>query len=779
MQYIAFTGGGQYPYPNHAINPEKKGREWCMQYAKAAFYDWSFVYPKGVFSNNGGDYEKFRMYALGKQPIGQYRKWLGVDEQTNNTWLSVDWSIRAIVSGYRDKSISRLMKNEMGIVATPIDMLAKSELDTYYARMKGDLILKQLAQKTGNQDIISHPLLSIKQGEPMDVEELEMRVQLGEQFNRSEDAEKAIDLGFYENNYKHFRRTLYEDLFDYGCAGYKEWLGEDNHAKFRKCFPENVIINYCRQSDFSDLIHAGEMIDVSLIDLALITDPEGNKMFDEKTLQEFAGSIAGKWGNPLSIGSGTGWLKPWDKFKCKVVDLEFETYNDYSYANVMDENGNSDFRKAEYGRGKKSKKYINKCIKFIYKVKWIVGTEYCYDWGIANDQKRTNDTKKKAQTTLSYKFYAYNFNEMRAQGFMERLIPYLDDYQLTMLKIQNFKNRAVPSGWWIDLDALENVALSKGGANMEPKELLRMFFDTGVLVGRSKGLDGNPQNPNWKPVIPIENTAASELAMFFQDLVNTITAIERMTGYNDITSGNPNPKTLVPGYETANISTNDALYPMAFAEQQLSEKLAVDVLMRMQQGVRKGEVTGYAPYKGALNTNALAFIKVSPAIADRDYGIMFQEATTDEQKVWLLQQVQQDIANGLLDTSDAILIINTHNVKQAQSILAYKVGKNKQIMQQNEMAKITANNQGAQQAAQIGQQMALQQTQMELASKEKIKMMELQAELEKTRLNNESEERRAREANLTKIEVADTTAQGKVVTQHVANTGKENQQLNK
>ena len=186
------------------------------------------------------------------------------------------------------------------------------------------------------------------------------------------------------------------------------------------------------------------------------------------------------------------------------------------------------------------------------------------------DQKRSPNDKKKAQTKLSYHLSAYNFYEMKAQGFMERLVPYLDDYQLTMLKIQNFKNRAVPSGWWINLDALENVALTKGGASMQPKELLQMFFETGVLVGRSLDAAGNPLAGNVQPVIPIENTAASELQMFYQDLINTISMVEKMTGYNDITSGNPNPKTLVPGYQLANQSTNDALFLLLFQKNVLA-----------------------------------------------------------------------------------------------------------------------------------------------------------------------------------------------------------------
>ena len=79
-----------------------------------------------------------------------------------------------------------------------------------------------------------------------------------------------------------------KDLFDLGVGGYKEWLGSDNKAKFRKCNLENVVTNFCRKSDFSDLIHAGEIIDVPLVELATVTDKDGNKMFTEKQLQEFA-----------------------------------------------------------------------------------------------------------------------------------------------------------------------------------------------------------------------------------------------------------------------------------------------------------------------------------------------------------------------------------------------------------------------------------------------------------------------------------------------------------
>lgn len=779
MKYEGVTAAAYYPYPEMNIDPVKKDAKWCMAYAKAAYYDWYFTYPKGIFSNNGGDYQKYKMYALGKQPNTQYKKMLGVDQQTNNTWLSVDWTIRSIVSPYRDRAISRLMEGLHGIVATPIDILAKSELQEWYAQMRAKLALRQVLQQSGSE-LSNHPMIALEKGDPMDMEELEMRMEQGEQFNRSKDAEMAIAVGFYENKYTAAVRQWYEDLFDLGVAGYKEWLGEDNKAKYRRCDPDNVVTSYCKFPDFRDIVHAGEAIDVPLVDLAVLKNDEGGALFSEQELTEFAATIAGRWGNPNILGRGISWFKPYDRFKCQVLDIEFFSYNDYTYTKRDDANGNRVFRQEEYGRGNPDNpRYIRKRVKVVYKCKWIVGTDHCYDWGMVDDRKTTNDPKTKAETTLSFKFQAYNFYQMKAQGFMERLIPYLDEYQLTTLKIQNFKNRAVPSGWWINLDALENVALNKGGKNMEPRELLQMFFETGALVGRSLDAQGQPMFQNTQPIIPISNTAAQELAMFYQDLVNIVMAIEKLTGYNEATMGEANPKTLVPGYQAAEISTAHALYPLKFAQGELSKSLAADVLMRMQQGVRKGGVSGYAP---ALNTNSLILMTIPSSIAWRDYGIELEERTTDDQKAWLLQQMNSDIVNGYLDSSDAVTLVNTKNAKQAQQIWAYKVKKAKEALQQQKMAEIQAQNEGNQQNTMIAQQGQMElfkmQAQLEIykqqivsqteLEKEKIRM---QAQLDMKQMEMGIRYQIGSEQNQTKEKVQDSISTSKVISTQIAAEG--------
>ena len=44
MRYEQIASGATYPYPENNIDPAKKGREWCMQYAKAAFAEFSLLF---------------------------------------------------------------------------------------------------------------------------------------------------------------------------------------------------------------------------------------------------------------------------------------------------------------------------------------------------------------------------------------------------------------------------------------------------------------------------------------------------------------------------------------------------------------------------------------------------------------------------------------------------------------------------------------------------------------------------------------------------------------
>ncbi|MCL5460051.1 hypothetical protein M3M33_15550, partial [Loigolactobacillus coryniformis] len=84
-----------------------------------------------------------------------------------------------------------------------------------------------------------------------------------------------------------------------------------------------------------------------------------------------------------------------------------------TYTDRVDNNGNPVFKIEPSGRGDKTNpRYKRKKIKYVYKCKWIIGTEKCYDFGMCYDQKRAVDFKRKALTRLPIQLVAYNFYEM-------------------------------------------------------------------------------------------------------------------------------------------------------------------------------------------------------------------------------------------------------------------------------------------------------------------------------------------------------------------------------
>jgi hypothetical protein len=161
-------------------------------------------------------------------------------------------------------------------------------------------------------------------------------------------------------------------------------------------------------------------------------------------------------------------------------------------------------------------------------------------------------------------------------------------------------------------------------------------------------------------------------------------------------------------------------------------------------------------------------MQISPEIAWRDYGIELERRPTQDQKAWLMQMMQQDIVNGLLNTADAVLLVNTKNVKQAQMIWAYRVKKEKERQSQQRMAEIQAQQQGNMQSAQIAQQAEMQKFQMQADLELRKEQMRIDGELQKEQMRIESAERIAMANNNTKMKVSDNTSNAKQNSTHIA-----------
>ena len=89
-------------------------------------------------------------------------------------------------------------------------------------------------------------------------------------------------------------------------------------------------------------------------------------------------------------------------------------------------------------------------------------------------------------------------------------------------------------------------------------------------------------------------------------------------------------------------------------------------------------------------------------------------------------------------------------------------------MNKQELSKIQVNNDGQMQMQQGQQQFLLAQQKQELDSKERIKEMEVNADIVKTREKIQAEKEMNLISNQTKMGVADTTAHSKEVSTDIA-----------
>ncbi len=706
-------------YPKHDIDPKLKNSKWILQYVKAAWNDSESHIPEGIWYRGRDRYDEIDSYVLGKQSIDKYKKQFSNDDDADTTWTKIDWSVRPVVSKFRDIAIAKVLQRELNIMCTPIDPMAKDDADKYFADIRTKILMRQ-ALKQANPELAESAELAPAPGEPEDLEELEMQMNFGFKHNMAIEAEQGIQLVMYQNKANERRKRLVECLFDYGVGGYKECI-EDGKVKYREVNPKHVITNYSHFGDFSDLRHVGEVVFMTLEDLS--------KYYEEKDLDRMASTYQGQYGNPRYInlnGTRTGW----DKFKIPVLDFEFYSWNTKVRNRFVNSAGNLSFKNSSFENrskqdvveinGETIPKYVSRTIKVVYKCKWVIGTDFIFEDGLATYMKRTNQNP--GDTSLSYHLYAYNFKDMRAQGVMEKLIPIIDEYHLTIYKIQNFKVRYQPYIMKLDLDALENVSLAKGGTPMSPKDLLKMALQTNIMAMRHADLSG--ANVNYKPIEIFPTGMAEEFGVLVNDLERLKNEIREISGLNEATDASTiNPKTLNGAATLMNESTNNALYPIIQADKNLTERLAKALIERLCILVKMGKVEGVVH---ALGMNTVKFISVSPDLPLHDYGIMVEFVPNDQERQILMEKLNIKDAQGLIEPEDFVLIQNTRNTKQAAQILAYKVKKRREAMQMESLQLQQANTESQVQSAQAVEQSKQQTLQMEYALKMQLMDAEMQ-----------------------------------------------------
>lgn len=740
-------------FPQHNISPKDKNKAWIMQFVKAA---WDDFRARGVKFGYNKKYEieVIKNYAQGNQSITKYKPLLEVSEDSNDTWLNIDWSIIPIVPKFRKIAISKMMANDYNIVATPIDSLAQDEASQWYIDAKTKVMMREIVAQQAPQ-LLEAPAIEKEPGDPIDMEELEMQAAYTYKHKMATEAEQGIKLIFEQNDITECRKRVFEELFDTGVAGYREWIDENNKIRIRPIRTDNLIVSFCKNADFSDKFYAGEIIEMTIADLRKVAGSQ----FSEDDYKEIATKVKGEYGNPTTISDYyVNYSYGYDRYKVRVLDIEFYSVNDLVYEERVNRRGNLVFGRASYDDQNKVKdKFKRASVKVVYKAKWIIGTDLMFDFGLCTDMKRAKSSI--SDTEMSFHIRSSDFYDMRAVSKMEQMIPVADAIQLSWYKLQNAINQSLPGAWDIDLDALEDIPLGSGGKKLDPKEVITMFFQRGLIVSRRRNMMG--ANQNGSVVNYIQNNSFAEVGVYWNQIQSYIQLLRDITGLNELTDGStPNPRTLTTVAKMAGESSNNAMGDIAYAERRLIEKLAENVILRLQDVVQRDEVYGYVR---ALGNNSIEFVRTSENISLYEFGIMIESKPTDEQKMTLLNHLEQYRQMGLIEPEDDIMIRNTNNLKVAEQLLAYRVKKRKLEKQAEAMQAQQMNGQIQQQSAMAIEQAKQQTMQMEFQMKMELEKIKGQIQMQIASMKIESEAANVGTREAGRVEAAKVHASSGIV----------------
>lgn len=707
---------GSYPFPKDEINPKEKTAEWGRKWLEAMYSRWKQGRAAIPFSDIN-EMQELRAIADGRQNVLQYQTIL-LEESEPGTdlkgFMNINWDIPAIMPKFLRVVEGMLEQTDHQVVATAVDPTSTDEreaikLDMMY-RMKFREAVSYIEKGMGID----------RSGEyiPETMEELNLYDGAGGfKLAKETEIEQGLDYTFYISQWKEIKKKLIRDLCVINCAGTKDFVDPyTQKVRTRYVDPLCFVGQYSKFWDHRNMEYGGEIIQVAISEIRKMKIPG----VTENELLELAKTYNGYSGNitidNLSFDTATG-SGNYDSFLVDVLDGEWMSVDSQYKTTRTNKYGNEIMYDEEWGKvydteKKKTTKYD---IKVVYKGKWIIGTEYVYDFGLQNDIPRP----EKKEVSLSFHLYKLPYRSLVSLSET-----YVHQMVLAFFKLQNAIAMASPPGIAIEFTSLQNMSLEKN--KMEPLELLKIRRQTGDLIYRATTHKGVPNTPGgWKPIQELQGGIGNQLNEFITLFEANTNAIREVTGINQIAdASSPDPNMPVGGSEMAMAATNNALRPIYSAYINLKERSAKNISMRLQLLIKNNNEAykGYMPILGKIGVQV---ISVGADTVDADYYIKYEARPTDKRKAVILQAATSAMSpdrDGVIgiELPDFLLIerlLEGGNLKYAEAYLNYKSKKNKERQLQLQRENMQIDSERSQEDIQLKAEMSAQENSM----KEKTK----------------------------------------------------------
>ena len=279
---------------------------------------------------------------------------------------------------------------------------------------------------------------------------------------------------------------------------------------------------------------------------------------------------------------------------------------------------------------------VEKRIDVWYEGVMVMGTNIILKWEMMENMVRPNSANQFAMP--NYVACAPRMYKGTLESLVRRMIPFADLIQISHLKIQQVVSKVVPDGVFIDADGLSEVDLGTGAA-YNPEDALRLYFQTGSVVGRSYTQDGEFNNAKVPITQLTSNSGQSKMQMLIGNYNHYLNMIRQVTGLNEARDAStPDPNSLVGIQKLAALNSNVATRHILNASLYITKTLAECL------SIRTADVLQYADFRdefamqiGKYNLNILDEIK---NLYIYDFGIFIEMSPDEEEKAQLEANIQ-------------------------------------------------------------------------------------------------------------------------------------------
>ena len=718
---IASTG-----FPSQFVSDaEKATDEFGLQIGQAIQYEWFKKDGNQCrYYNQWRDFHRLRLYARGEQSIAKYKTELAIDGDLS--YLNLDWTPVPILPKFVDIVVNGMQDREFKVKAYAQDALSQSKRSKYQDMIEGQMaakpILANIQKETGVDPFIMDP-----DELPSSDEELSLYMNLNYKPAIEIAEEEAVDTMFSENHYNDIRKQIDYDSTVIGMSVAKHEFLPGSGVQISYVDPANVVYSYTEDPHFKDCFYWGEIKTLPIGELLKI-DPNLTREDLEK-ISKYSQS----WYDYYNVSQ----FYENDIFyrdTCTLMYFNYKTTKKMVYKKRILEGGGSKIiekddtfnppqEMLEEGNFEK----IEKTIDVWYDGVMVMGTNIILKWELAKNMVRP---KSSSQHALSnYVAVAPRMYKGVIESLVRRMIPFADLIQITHLKLQQVIARTVPDGVYIDADGINEVDLGTGAA-YDPSDALRLYFQTGSVVGRSYTQEGE-YNQGKIPIQQLTSSSgASKTQMLIANYNHYLGMIRSVTGLNEARDGSsPSPDALVGVQKLAALNSNTATRHILDGSLYIYRTLAEALTYRV------ADILEYSDFKeDFINKIGKYNVSILTEISDLyiyDFGVFIELSPDEEQKAMLEQNIQMALSKGDINLEDAIDIREIRNLKLANQLLKVKRVAKQERDEKMAMQKQAMVAQQQLKSQEMASQVAMQKIELETQSKMKIKQAEIAFEIEK------------------------------------------------